>query len=177
MDKESLFKMAQEIKAGQLLQPILVRAMPSSEQYEIVAGERRWQAAQLAGLTTIPALVIDVPDEQALARALIENINHENLNPLEEAECLNRLINECGFTLRQVADAAGRSEPAASRLIQLLSLHTRVQDLIWENLIDHGQAYRLLPFADEIQLTIALHMAETETMLREAEEHACIPRR
>jgi ParB family chromosome partitioning protein len=114
MDQASLAELAASIKAQGVMQPILVRAIdstPGAERYEIVAGERRWRAAQLAGLSDVPVLVRRIPDEQALEMALIENIQRENLNPLEEAQGLQRLIDEFGLTHQQAADAVGRSRP------------------------------------------------------------------
>ena len=115
------------------------------ENYEIVAGERRWRAAQLAGLGEVPALIRNIPDEQALAMALIENIQRENLNPLEEAQGLQRLIDEFGLTHQQAADAVGRSRPAATNLLRLLQLTAAVQDMLMSSKLDMGHARPPLP--------------------------------
>ena len=146
MDDAALAELAASIKAQGVMQPILVRAVdptPGAERYEIVAGERRWRASRLAGLSEIPVLVRSIPDEQALAMALIENIQRENLNPLEEAQGLQRLIDEFALTHQQAADAVGRSRPAASNLLRLLQLSAPVQELLMNGSIDMGHA-RLL---------------------------------
>ena len=150
MDEGSLGELAASIRVQGVMQPILVRAVdgtPGAERYEIVAGERRWRAAQLAGLGEVPVLIRSIPDEQALAMALIENIQRENLNPLEEAQGLQRLIDEFGLTHQQAADAVGRSRPAATNLLRLLQLTAAVQDMLMSSKLDMGHARALLPLA------------------------------
>ena len=172
MDQDSLAELAASIKAQGIMQPILVRAgdsTPGSERYEIVAGERRWRAAQLAGLTEVPVLVRSIPDEQALAMALIENIQRENLNPLEEAQGLQRLIDEFGLTHQQAADAVGRSRPAASNLLRLLQLTAPVQELLMTGRIDMGHARALLPISSGQQVGVAQRIVQKGLSVRETE--------
>jgi len=172
MDQDSLAELAASIKAQGVMQPILVRAVdktPGAERYEIVAGERRWRAAQLAGLNEVPVLVRGIPDEQALAMALIENIQRENLNPLEEAHGLQRLIDEFGLTHQQAADAVGRSRPAATNLLRLLQLKAPVQDLLMSGKIDMGHARALLPLGAANQVAVAQRIVQKGLSVREAE--------
>jgi ParB family chromosome partitioning protein len=173
MDQDSLAELAASIKAQGVMQPILVRAVdstPGAERYEIVAGERRWRASQLAGLAEVPVLVRSIPDEQALAMALIENIQRENLNPLEEAQGLQRLIDEFGLTHQQAADAVGRSRPAASNLLRLLQLTTAVQDLLMSGQLDMGHARALLPLTGAQQVAVAQRIVQKGLSVREAEQ-------
>jgi ParB family chromosome partitioning protein len=173
MDQDSLLELAASIKAQGVMQPILVRAVdstPGAERYEIVAGERRWRASQLAGLAEVPVLVRSIPDEQALAMALIENIQRENLNPLEEAQGLQRLIDEFGLTHQQAADAVGRSRPAASNLLRLLQLTTAVQDLLMSGQLDMGHARALLPLTGAQQVAVAQRIVQKGLSVREAEQ-------
>ena len=172
MDPESLAELASSIKSQGVMQPILVRAVdktPGAERYEIVAGERRWRAAQQAGLGEVPVLVRGIPDEQALAMALIENIQRENLNPLEEAQGLQRLIDEFGLTHQQAADAVGRSRPAATNLLRLLQLNAPVQELLMTGQLDMGHARALLPLPGAQQLAIARRIVDKGMSVREAE--------
>ena len=172
MDPESLAELAASIKAQGVMQPILVRAVdktPGAERYEIVAGERRWRASQQAGLAEVPVLVRDIPDEQALAMALIENIQRENLNPLEEAQGLQRLIDEFGLTHQQAADAVGRSRPAASNLLRLLQLSPPVQELLMNGKLDMGHARALLPLTGAQQISLALRIVQKGLSVRDAE--------
>jgi ParB family chromosome partitioning protein len=172
MDQESLAELAASIKAQGIMQPILVRAVdstPGAERYEIVAGERRWRASQLAGLSDVPVLIRSIPDEQALAMALIENIQRENLNPLEEAQGLQRLIDEFGLTHQQAADAVGRSRPAASNLLRLLQLSAPVQELLMAGKLDMGHARALLPLPGAQQVAIAQRIVQKGLSVREAE--------
>ena len=172
MDQDSLAELATSIKAQGIMQPILVRAInntPGAERYEIVAGERRWRAAQLAGLSEVPVLVRSIPDEQALAMALIENIQRENLNPLEEAQGLQRLIDEFGLTHQQAADAVGRSRPAASNLLRLLQLTAAVQDMLMTGKLDMGHARALLPLTGAQQVALAQRIVQKNLSVREAE--------
>ena len=172
MDETSLAELAASIRTQGIMQPILVRAVdntPGAERYEIVAGERRWRAAQLAGLTEVPVLVRSIPDEQALAMALIENIQRENLNPLEEAQGLQRLIDEFGLTHQQAADAVGRSRPAASNLLRLLQLNRLVQDMLMAGKLDMGHARALLPVAGAQQVALAQRIVHKGLSVREIE--------
>ena len=168
MDKESLDELAASIRAQGLMQPILVRPV-AQDRYEIIAGERRWRAAQLAGLAEVPTLIRDIPDENALAMALIENIQRENLNPLEEALGLQRLVDEFALTHQQAADAVGRSRPAASNLLRLLQLAQPVQDMLMAGDIDMGHARALLPLASGLQVALAQRIAQKGLSVREAE--------
>ncbi|MGE5472051.1 MAG: ParB/RepB/Spo0J family partition protein [Bacteroidota bacterium] len=172
MDQDSLAELAASIKAQGVMQPILVRAVdstPGAERYEIVAGERRWRASQLAGLAEVPVLVRNIPDEQALAMALIENIQRENLNPLEEAQGLQRLIDEFGLTHQQAADAVGRSRPAASNLLRLLQLTPPVQDMLLGGQLDMGHARALLPVSSGQQVGLAQRIVQKDLSVRETE--------
>jgi ParB family chromosome partitioning protein len=175
MDEESLKELAASIRAQGLMQPILVRPVggdAGEEHFEIVAGERRWRAAQMAGLTEVPALVREIPDESALAMSLIENIQRENLNPLEEAHGLQRLIDEFSMTHQQAADAVGRSRPAASNLLRLLQLVPPVQELLMEGQIDMGHARALLPLPGAMQVQIAQRVVQKGLSVRETEHLA-----
>lgn len=142
-DPESLQELADSISAQGLIQPIVVRTMRDG-QYEILAGERRWRAAQLAGLDEVPVVVRQVNDQTAMAIALIENIQREDLNPLEEAQALQRLLDEFGMTHQQVADSVGRSRAAVSNLVRLLDCHEFVKNLVNERKLDMGHARALL---------------------------------
>ncbi len=168
MDKGSLEELAASIRAQGLMQPILVRPV-SMDRYEIIAGERRWRASQLAGLTEVPTLIREIPDEAALAMALIENIQRENLNPLEEALGLQRLVDEFAMTHQQAADAVGRSRPAASNLLRMLQLAKPVQDMLMAGTIDMGHARALLPLSNVLQVQIAQRIAQKGLSVREAE--------
>jgi ParB family chromosome partitioning protein len=172
MDESSLGELAASIRAQGVMQPILVRAIdntPGAERYEIVAGERRWRAAQLAELSEVPVLVRSIPDEQALAMALIENIQRENLNPLEEAQGLQRLIDEFGLTHQQAADAVGRSRPAATNLLRLLQLTAAVQEMLMTGKLDMGHARALLPVPGAQQVALAQRIVQKGLSVREAE--------
>ncbi|MBK9784260.1 MAG: ParB/RepB/Spo0J family partition protein [Betaproteobacteria bacterium] len=172
MDEASLAELAASIKSQGVMQPILARAIentPGAERYEIVAGERRWRAAQLAGLAEVPVLIRNIPDEQALAMALIENIQRENLNPLEEAQGLQRLIDEFGLTHQQAADAVGRSRPAATNLLRLLQLTAAVQDMLMAGKLDMGHARALLPVSTGQQVGLAQRVVQKGLSVRETE--------
>ena len=179
MDPASLEELAASIKAQGLMQPILVRPLSGTgDRYEIIAGERRWRAAQIAGLTEVPTLIREIPDESALAMALIENIQRENLNPLEEAQGLQRLIDEFSMTHQQAADAVGRSRPAASNLLRLLQLVPPVQELLMQGQLDMGHARALLPLAGALQIQLAQRIVQKGLSVREAErlaQHALKP--
>ena len=173
MDKGSLEELAASIRARGLMQPILVRPLNGGEErYEIIAGERRWRAAQMAGLDEVPALIREIPDEAALAMALIENIQRENLNPLEEAQGLQRLVDEFSMTHQEAADAVGRSRPAASNLLRLLQLVPPVQELLMQGSIDMGHARALLPLSGALQIRLAQRIAQQGLSVRDAERLA-----
>jgi ParB family chromosome partitioning protein len=180
MDSASLEELAASIRAQGLMQPILVRPIgaPGEERYEIIAGERRWRAAQMAGLNEVPTLIREIPDESALAMALIENIQREDLNPLEEAQGLQRLIDEFSMTHQQAADAIGRSRPAASNLLRLLQLVAPVQELLMGGEIDMGHARALLPLSGALQIQLAQRVSQQGLSVRETErlaQHALKP--
>ena len=173
MDKTSLEELAASIRVQGLMQPILVRPLNDIEaRYEIVAGERRWRAAQMAGLEEVPTLIREIPDESALAMALIENIQRENLNPLEEAQGLQRLIDEFSMTHQEAADAVGRSRPTASNLLRLLQLVPPVQELLMDGRIDMGHARALLPLSGDLQVQLAQRIAQKGLSVRDAERLA-----
>lgn len=173
MDSASLEELAASIRAQGLMQPILVRPLGNGEEkYEIVAGERRWRAAQIAGLSEVATLIREIPDESALAMALIENIQRENLNPLEEAQGLQRLIDEFSMTHQQAADAVGRSRPAASNLLRLLQLAAPVQELLMSGAIDMGHARALLPLSGALQVQLAQRVVQKGLSVRETERLA-----
>lgn len=168
MDEASLNELAGSIKAQGVIQPILARELPNGS-YEIIAGERRWRAAQLAGLKEVPVLVREVPDNAALAMALIENIQREDLNPLEEAVGIQRLIDEFQMTHQAAADAVGRSRSAASNLLRLLKLPTEVQGMLMDGGMDMGHARALLPLDAARQILLANKIVLEKLSVREAE--------
>ncbi len=177
MDEGSLYELAESIKAQGIMQPILVRrvhdllddAAVDAPHYEIIAGERRMRAAKLAGLDEVPVLVKDVPDEAAAAMSLIENIQREDLNPLEEAQGLKRLTEEFGLTHEQAAQAVGRSRSAASNLLRLLNLVEPVQQLLMAGDLDMGHARALLPLDGARQILAAGEIVAKKLSVREAE--------
>jgi ParB family chromosome partitioning protein len=171
MDPGSLEELAASIKAQGLIQPISVRPI-GKDRYEIIAGERRWRASQIAGLSSVPVLVRDIPDDAALAMSLIENIQREDLNPLEEAAGLQRLIDEFGMTHQQAADAVGRSRPAASNLLRLLQLAKPAQDMLMAGDIEMGHARALLPLPKAEQGRVAAIVVEKGFSVRETEKLA-----
>lgn len=168
MDPGSLEELAASIKAQGVMQPILVRPV-GDDAYEIIAGERRWRAAQIAALDVVPCLVREIPDEAALAMSLIENIQRENLNPLEEAGGIQRLIDEFGMTHQQAADAVGRSRPAASNLLRLLNLAAPVQELLMAGDIDMGHARAVLALDAASQIQVANQVAARGFSVRDTE--------
>ena len=168
MDPGSLEDLAASIKAQGLIQPISVRPI-GGNRYEIIAGERRWRALQIAGLPDVPVLIRDIPDEAVLAMSLIENIQREDLNPLEEAAGLQRLIDEFGMTHQQAADAVGRSRSAASNLLRLLQLAKPAQDMLMAGDIEMGHARALLPLAKTEQGRVASVVVEKGWSVRETE--------
>lgn len=172
MDEGALYELAESIKAQGIMQPILVRKLESGKnagKYEIIAGERRSRAAKLAGLNEVPVLVRNVPNEAAAAMALIENIQREDLNPLEEAQGLNRLIKEFGLTHELAAQAVGRSRSAASNLLRLLNLADPVQTMLMAGDIDMGHARALLALDRATQITAANQISAKKLSVREAE--------
>jgi ParB family chromosome partitioning protein len=168
MDAQALEELAASIKAQGVVQPIVVRALGSGD-YEIVAGERRWRAAQLAGLETIPAVVRKIPDEAAIAIALIENIQREDLNPIEEANAFQRLIDEFRMTHQQVAEAVGRSRAAVTNLLRLLTLNNDVREMLEKAQMDMGHARALLALEGAVQSKAAHQVVEKGLSVRETE--------
>jgi ParB family chromosome partitioning protein len=179
MRAESLEELADSIKSQGIVQPIVVRPLAArkpgeSQRYEIIAGERRWRAAQMAGLAEIPAIIRDVPDEAAVAMALIENIQRENLNPLEEARALSQLIDEFGLTHQAAAESVGRSRAAVSNLLRLMDLADEVKELLEHRSIEMGHARALLGLTSRgQQIEVAgivalkgLSVRDTEAMVR-----------
>ena len=185
MDEGALYELAESIKSQGIMQPILVRRLGSNRpptptgqaptapdleaHYEIIAGERRFRAARLAGLTEVPVLVRDVPDEAAAAMALIENIQREDLNPLEEAQGIRRLTVDFGLTHEQAAQAVGKSRSAASNLLRLLQLTEPVQTMLMAGDIDMGHARALLALQGAAQITAANQVSAKKMSVREAE--------
>jgi ParB family chromosome partitioning protein len=172
MDEGALYELAESIKAQGIMQPILVRQLsdgPNAGKYEIIAGERRFRASKLAGLNVVPVLVRDVPNEAAAAMALIENIQREDLNPLEEAQGLQRLIREFGLTHETAAQAVGRSRSAASNLLRLLNLAEPVQTMLMAGDLDMGHARALLALDKAAQITAANQIAAKKLSVRETE--------
>jgi ParB family chromosome partitioning protein len=168
MDESALIELADSIKSQGLMQPILARAIPGG-RYEIIAGERRWRASQLAGLKQVPVLVREVSDDVALKMALIENIQRENLNPLEEAQGIQRLINEFAMTHQSAAESVGRSRAAVSNLLRLLNLAKPVQAQLMNAELDMGHARALLPLSHAKQVDSAHEIAHKGMSVREAE--------
>lgn len=168
MGEEPLQELAASIRSQGVIQPILVR-MLSDDSYEIIAGERRWRAAQIAGLSIVPVLVRTVPDKAALAMALIENIQRENLNPLEEAIGIQRLIDEFEMTHQSAADAVGRSRSAASNLLRLLKLPDVIQTMLMDNKLDMGHARALLGLDGAEQIAIAHRVVHEQLSVRDTE--------
>jgi ParB family chromosome partitioning protein len=170
MDEGSLYELAESIKSQGVMQPVLVRPLASgSEDYEIIAGERRFRAAKLAGLDAVPVLVKAVPDEAAAVMALIENIQREDLNPLEEAQGLQRLVSEFNLTHEAAAQAVGRSRSAASNLLRLLQLADPVQQMLLAGDLDMGHARALLALPAAQQVMAAHEISAKKLSVREAE--------
>jgi len=168
IDPEALAELADSIKAQGVMQPILVRPLTAG-RYEIVAGERRWRAARMAGLTTVPALVREVPDRHALAMSLIENIQREDLNPLEEAAGVRRLIDEFGITHAEAAEAVGRSRTAITNALRLLELAPPVQELVRDGKLDMGHARALLALPVLKQIELAREAVARQLSVRQVE--------
>jgi ParB family chromosome partitioning protein len=171
MDPASLESLAESIRAQGIMQPIVVRKV-SQDRYEIIAGERRWRAAQLAGLTQVPVIIREIPDEAALAMALIENIQREDLNPIEEAHGLQKLMDEFAMTHEVIAKAVGRSRSAVSNTLRLLNLHAKVQDLLLSNQLDMGHARALLSLQGAEQVVLANEIVLNKLTVRDAESLA-----
>ena len=169
MDPVALAELAESIKAQGVMQPILVRPV-DADQYEIIAGERRWRAAQLAGLAEVPALIRAVADESALAMSLIENIQRENLNPLEQALGIQRLINEFGMTHQTAGEALGNSRSTISNLLRLLNLSAPAQELMMKGKIEMGHGRAILPLAPAQQIKMANLIVQKQLSVRETEK-------
>lgn len=169
MDPGSLEELADSIRAQGLIQPISVRPV-GKDKYEIIAGERRWRAAQIAGLAEVPVLIREVPDDAALAMSLIENIQREDLNPLEEAAGIQRMLDEFKMSHQQAAEALGRSRSAASNLLRLLQLAQPVQDMLMAGDIEMGHARAILPLSKSEQVRLATLVADKGYSVRETEK-------
>ena len=168
MHPETLQELADSIQAQGVVQPIVVRPIDDT-RYEIIAGERRWRASQMAGLQEVPCIVKDVPDQAAMAMALIENIQREDLNPMEEARALQRLIKEFELTHQQTADAVGRSRAAVSNLLRLLDLDDEVRTLVEHGDLEMGHARALLALQGDAQREAARHVVAQGLSVRETE--------
>lgn len=176
IDPAGLEDLANSIRTQGIIQPLIVR--PVGDKYEIIAGERRWRAAQLAGLQDVPVIIRHIPDEAAIAIALIENIQRENLNPIEEAIALQRLIDEFGMTHQQAADAVGKNRATISNLLRLLALPDEVKSMLERGQIEMGHARTLITLPEATQLEAAnliiakeLSVRETENLVRELQGH------
>src|SRR5690606_6444363 len=172
MHPEQLEELAESIKAQGVMQPIVVRQI-GPDRYEIIAGERRWRATQLAGVDTIPAVIRDVTDEAAIAMALIENIQREDLNPIEEAVALKRLQDEFGLTQQEVADAVGKSRTTVTNLLRLIQLTGEVRTMLEHGDLEMGHARAMLTLTEEQQVEVAraivakgLSVRQTEALVR-----------
>lgn len=171
MDDDSLQELADSIRVQGVIQPVIVRES-GLDGYELIAGERRWRAAQLAGLTEIPAVIKSISDENALAMGLIENIQRQNLNPIEEAHGLKRLVDEFGLTHERVAEAVGRSRSSISNSLRLLSLPEPVQDLLYARRLEMGHARALITLPVMTQIALAQNAAKNGWSVREVERRA-----
>jgi ParB family chromosome partitioning protein len=169
MEQAALAELADSIRSQGVMQPILVRPLAAG-RYEIIAGERRWRAARMAGLSSVPALVKEIPDQQALAASLIENIQREDLNPLEEATGIQRLTQEFGLTHQAIAETLGRSRAAVTNLLRLLELAPPVRELLAEGHIDMGHARALLALPVARQIELAREAAHRGLSVREVEQ-------
>jgi ParB family chromosome partitioning protein len=179
MNAEALEELANSIRAQGVMQPIVVRPLATKNHYEIIAGERRWRASQLAGLEKVPCLIRDVPDEAAIAMALIENIQREDLNPIEEAMALQRLQDEFALTHQQVADAVGKSRTTITNLLRLMQLTQDVRTLVEHGDLEMGHARAILSLDGESQLLAArqivakgLSVRQTEALVRRLQQQA-----
>ncbi len=169
MDQASLESLADSIRAQGIMQPIVVRLV-NDGKYEIIAGERRWRASQIAGLKEVPVIIKEIADDVALAMALIENIQRENLNPIEEANGIQRLINEFGMTHETAAQAVGRSRSAVTNLLRLQNLHAVVQEMLAQSKLDMGHARALLTLEGAKQITAAEEIVQNQLSVRSAEQ-------
>jgi len=168
IDPDALQSLADSIKAQGVVQPVVVRRLAGGN-FELIAGERRWRASQIAGLDTIPAIVREIPDQAAAAMSLIENIQREDLNPLEEALAMSRLIAEFGLTHQQTAESVGRSRTAVTNLLRLIDLEERTKELLDTRKLDMGHARALLALTGQKQVETALKVAKSELSVRETE--------
>lgn len=169
MDQASLESLADSIRAQGIMQPIVVRLV-NDGKYEIIAGERRWRASQIAGLKEVPVIIKEIADDVALAMALIENIQRENLNPIEEANGIQRLINEFDMTHETAAQAVGRSRSAVTNLLRLQNLHAVVQEMLAQSKLDMGHARALLTLEGAKQITAAEEIVQNQLSVRSAEQ-------
>ena len=169
IDPDALQELAESIKAQGLVQPVVVRRLEDGN-YELIAGERRWRASQIAGLHTIPAIVREIPDQAAAAMSLIENIQREDLNALEEAIAMNRLISDFGLTHQQTAESVGRSRTAVTNLLRLLDLEEVTKELLDTRKIDMGHARALLALSGTLQIETAHKVAKNQMSVRETEK-------
>jgi ParB family transcriptional regulator, chromosome partitioning protein len=172
MDQQALEELAESIRTQGIIQPLIVRPLPGGQKdhYEIIAGERRFRAAKLAGLKEVPAIIRHIPDEAAVAIALIENIQRENLNPIEEAMALQRLMSEFGLTHQQTAQAVGKSRTAVTNLLRLLSLPEEVKKMLEQGALEMGHARTLITLPEETQLEAAQLIISRQLSVREAEQ-------
>lgn len=168
IDPDGLQDLAESIKAQGLVQPVVVRRIEGGN-YELIAGERRWRAAQMAGLHTIPAIIRDIPDQAAAAMSLIENIQREDLNPLEEALAMSRLISDFGLTHQQTAESVGRSRASVTNLLRLIDLQEKTKELLDKRKLDMGHARALLALEGQIQVDAAQKVAKNQLSVRETE--------
>ncbi len=169
LDPDALQDLAESIKAQGVVQPVVVRRIDSGD-YELIAGERRWRASQIAGLHTIPAIIREIPDQAAAAMSLIENIQREDLNPLEEALAMSRLIAEFGLTHQQTAESVGRSRAAVSNLLRLIDLEEKTKELLDTRQLDMGHARALLALDGQKQVDTALKVAKSGMSVRDTEK-------
>jgi len=169
IDEKSIEELAESIREQGLMQPIVLRPLADGQRYEIIAGERRWRASQKVGLTTVPAIIKDVSDQATIAMALIENIQRENLNPMEEALSLNRLKEEFKLTHDEVAKAVGKSRSAVTNLMRLTNLHEPVRVLVENGDLEMGHARALLPLDTGLQLQAAREVIEKDLSVRQTE--------
>ncbi len=169
IDPEKLKELSDSIAAQGIIQPIIVRNL-AGDQYEIIAGERRWRAAQLAGLHEVPVVVKDIDDQSVMAIALIENIQREDLNPLEESEALKRLLDEFGLTHQQIASAVGKSRATVSNLLRLLDLNSEVKNLLAKGLLEMGHARALLSLEGKQQADVAYKAVKQGLSVRAVEK-------
>lgn len=168
MDPQALEDLANSIRTQGIIQPLIVR--PIGDKYEIIAGERRWRAAQIAGLDEVPVIIRQIPDEAAIAIALIENIQRENLNPIEEAIALQRLLNEFGMTHQQVAEAVGKSRTSVTNLLRLLALPDEIKRMLESGMIEMGHARTLITLPESAQLEAAQIIITRGLSVRQTEE-------